>query len=301
MRSLAYLLLAITAFSWAGNAIAGRVAAGAVSPMTLTTLRWSVAVLAVLPFAWPYLKRDAPLLRASWKPIVALGACGFTLFNVLLYSSLEIATAINIVLIQAGLPAIIFGLNFLVFHRTVVPLQIVGFALSLAGVALVMLGGGDALGGIGLGELLGLLAVIVYASYTVGLSAKPHVHWLSLLAAMAAAALVVSLPFTAWEALSGNANWPDGPRGWGVVVYAGLFPALIAQACFIRAIDMIGSNRAGMVVNVVPVLGTTMAVLFLGEAFRWHHGAALVLTMGGIALAEWAASRASEGEAVPAE
>ena len=295
MRSLAYLLLLITALSWAGNSIAGRFAAGSVSPEVLTMLRWTIAIVVMLPFAWPYLRNDREVLVAHWKRLAVLGACGFTIFNVLLYSSLERTTAINVVLVQAALPALVFAINYAVNGRQTVPLQIVGFAMSLAGVGLVVLGSGEGVGSIGMGELLALAAVVLYAGYTVALDDRPQAHWLGQLFVMGCAAWIVSLPFLAWDVLSGSANWPDDMQGLSVTLYAGLFPALIAQACFIRGISMIGANRAGLMVNLVPILGTLLAVVLLGEAFRWYHAAALALAMGGIALAEWAVARKERG------
>ena len=300
MRSLAYLLLLVTALSWSGNSIAGRFAAGSVSPEVLTTLRWTIAVAVMLPFAWRHLRNDWSVLRANWKRLAVLGACGFTIFNVLLYSSLERTTAINVVLVQAALPALVFAFNYLVNGRQTVPLQIVGFTLSLAGVGLVVLGSGEGVASVGMGELLALAAVVLYAGYTVALDDRPQAHWLGQLFVMGCAAWVVSLPFLAWDVLSGSANWPDDRAGIVVTIYAGVFPALIAQACFIRGIALIGANRAGLMVNLVPILGTLLAVVLLGEAFRWYHAAALILAMGGIALAEWAvARRETEGAAVP--
>ena len=302
MRLLAYTLLLVTALSWAGNSIAGRFAAGSVSPEVLTTLRWTLAVLVMLPFAWGHLRNDGAILRESWKRLAILGACGFTIFNVLLYSALERTTAINVVLVQAALPAVVFAMNYLVNGRQTVPLQIVGFALSLIGVGLVVLGSGGGSAAIGMGELLALAAVILYSGYTVGLDDRPHAHWLGQLFVMACSAWLVSMPFLLWDVLSGSANWPDDLGGIGATIYAGLFPALIAQACFIKGVSMIGANRAGLMVNLVPVLGTLLAVVLLGEAFRWYHGAALVLAMGGIALAEWAVARREAGPApAPAE
>ena len=300
MRFFAYLLLLITALSWAGNSVAGRFAAGSVSPEILTTLRWTLAIAVMAPFAWRYVRADWPVLRANWRRLTILGACGFTVFNVLLYSSLEHTTAINVVLVQASLPALVFAINYAVNGRQTVPLQVVGFVLSLVGVSLVVLGGGEGLSAVGLGEMLALAAVVLYAGYTVGLDDRPDAHWLGQLFVMSCAAWVVSLPFLAWNVLSGTANWPDDPQGIAVTIYAGIFPALVAQACFIKGISIIGANRAGLMVNLVPVLGTLLAVVLLGEAFRWYHGAALALAMGGIALAEWAVSRREAGTEAPA-
>ena len=287
-RALAhpYALLAITCVSWAGNSIAGRMAAGGVSPMVLTSLRWLGAVALLLALAGPHLRRDWPLLRANWVRLALLGAVGFALFNAFLYSALARTTAMNVVLIQAAIPAVVFGFSFALFGQRVAWLQIVGFLVSLAGVALVVAGSGGGAVAVGAGEWLILGGVVVYALYTACLRLKPDVHWLSALSAMGFAALVVSLPFLAWEVGTGEANWPSSGREWAVVAYAAVFPALVAQACYMRAVDRIGANRAGMFVNLLPATGAVLAALVLGEAFGWREALALGLGLGGIALAE---------------
>ena len=291
MPNRPYLLLVLTTLSWAGNAIAGKLAAGSISPMLLTSLRWAMAVSIALPFAWRFLRADRHAIARHWPGLAALGATGFALFNVLLYSALAETTAMNVVLIQGGMPAVIFLVGFLAFRNTVLPLQIAGFLLTLIGVLLVVAGSAGTLGSVNRGDLLMLFGVVLYSVYTTALARKPDIHWLSAITVMGTAAFVASLPFAAFEITRGVANWPDDAGAWAIVGYTAVFPSLVAQVCYIRANELIGANRAGMFVNLVPVAGALMAVVVLGEAFRMTHAAALLLTLGGIALAEWAAQR----------
>src|SRR3984893_13039901 len=90
-----YLLLSITALCWAGNAIVGRLAAGHIAPVTLSFLRWSLAFLLVLPFAWNHLARDWPLIRARLGMMVLLSVTGIGGFNTLQYWALEHTQALN--------------------------------------------------------------------------------------------------------------------------------------------------------------------------------------------------------------
>src|SRR3954454_20553762 len=84
-----YLLLSLTALFWAGNAIVGRFAAGHISPVTLSVLRWSGAFLIVLPFAWRHLLRDWPTIRTRLGLMVLLSVTGIGAFNTLQYWALE--------------------------------------------------------------------------------------------------------------------------------------------------------------------------------------------------------------------
>ena len=84
-----YLLLSITALCWAGNAIVGRLAAGHIPPVTLSFLRWSLAFLIILPFAWKPLKRDWGAIRARLGTMIVLSITGIGAFNTLQYWALE--------------------------------------------------------------------------------------------------------------------------------------------------------------------------------------------------------------------
>lgn len=280
-----YLLLFAACLMWAGNSITGRLAAGGVSPMVLTSMRWGLALVVVLVLARPHLAREREVLVAHWRILAALGVTGFALFNALLYGALNYTGAMNVVLIQAGLPAVVFVLSYLMFGTRVRAMQLVGFLVTLVGVSLVVAGSGEGLG-VGLGEGLVLLGVLAYAGYTAALRLRPDVHWLSALAVMGTAAWLATLPLLAWEGWRGDWNWPSSAGEWALVGYAAVFPAILAQAAYMRGVDAIGANRAGMFVNLLPVTGVALAWLILGEAFGWREGAALALGVGGIWLAE---------------
>jgi len=291
----AYLLLLVTTLSWGGNAVAGKLAVGHISPMLLTSARWTFALAILVAIGWRQLRDDLPALaRSSWR-LLWLGALGFTGFNVALYSALNYTTAINTSIEQAGMPMLIFAINFLAFRLRVRTGQVIGFLLSLAGVALTASHGDPARLldlDVNFGDALMLVAVIVYSLYTVGLRFKPDVQWQSLMIALTAAAALTSLPFVVWEIASGAAVSPDA-RGWGIVAYTVLFPSIIAQAFYVSAVAMIGANRAGLFINLVPIFGTLMSIVILREAFHLYHAVALVMVLGGIWLAEASGRKAA--------
>ncbi len=288
MQRTAYLFLCLTALLWGGNAVAGKFAVGHVSPMLLTTLRWMFATAILAAFTLPRLKADWQAVRPRLVYLFLLGTVGFTAFNVAFYSAVNFTTAINVSIEQAGVPMLIFLGNFALFRMRVSWAQIAGFLMSVVGVALTAshgeIGKLAALD-VNLGDALMLLAIVLYAGYTIALRFKPQIHWQSLMMVLSASALVTSLPFALWEAGTGRAVLPDTP-GWMVAVYTGVFPSVLAQAFYIRGVELIGANRAGLFVNLVPVFGTTLSILIIGEAFHAYHAVAMVLVLGGIALAE---------------
>jgi len=107
-----YLLLTLTTLAWAGNAVASRLAAGHISPMALTALRWVGVVALLAPFMTRPIRAAAPVLRPIWRRILVMGGLGFTAFNALMYAAAYHTTAVNIAIFQGAVPVfvLIFGL-----------------------------------------------------------------------------------------------------------------------------------------------------------------------------------------------
>lgn len=283
-----YLLLSLTAALWAGNAIAGKFAVGHISPFTLTCMRWLVASLVLLPFAYPHIRRDWKRVRENLFFLFTLGAVGFALFNNLFYLALNHTTVINVAIEQASMPLIVFALNFVLFSIAVSWLQIAGFALTMIGVVMTVTGGdvsGIAAWNINIGDVYMMVAVLLYGMYSVALVRKPPLHWLSFIMVLSCSALLASIPFAAWEFLAGHAVPPD-TTGLAVVVYTAIFPSIIAQLSWVRGLEIIGSNRGGIFINLVPIFASVLAVLLLGEAFLFHHLAAMCLVLSGVWLSQ---------------
>ncbi len=256
--------------------------------MALVSLRWCVVLLALAGFARVPLKKDWPVLRPRLPGIIAMGAFGFTLFNALFYVAAHHTTAVNLGIIQAVMPVFIFLLAFARFRVLVTPLQIVGVLAAIAGVLLVASQGQWQRlinTQFNTGDLLMIGASLLYAGYTVALRSRPAVSPLAFFAVLAAAAFATSLPLVLFEWLTGELLWPT-PRGWLLIAVIGLFPSLLGQLLYIRGVAIIGPGRAGLFVNLVPVLAAGFAVLFLDEQFHWYHGAALALVFAGIWLSE---------------
>lgn len=283
-----YLVLAATTLIWAGNAIASRLAVGHISPMMLTTLRWAGTVVLMLAIATPAFRREWPAIRAHWKWLATLGLLGFACFNALFYLSALYTTAVNIGIIQGAIPVMVMAGAYLLYRTPVTPLQAVGIVVTLAGVALLAARGDlQVLMGLAFnfGDLLMLIACLGYAAYTVALRNRPAISPRPFFLALSLVALVGTLPLAAIEAAHGTAQWPD-LRGWIIIVYVAVLPGFVAQVFFMRGVELIGPGRAGVWVNLVPVWTAILGPLILDEIFAWYHLAALVLVLGGIAIAE---------------
>ncbi|MER9015302.1 DMT family transporter [Mesorhizobium sp. M0898] len=289
MHRAAYLFLLFTTLLWGGNSVAGKLAVGHISPMTLVFLRWLLAVLILLPIGWGTLRQDWPVVRRHWLLLGGLGACGFAFFNAIFYTALNYTTAINVSIEQAAIPIVIIIANFVLFRLRVNRVQIAGVVLTIIGVA-VTASHGDLRQllklDLNFGDAIMLVAVLCYSFYSVGLRLKPVIRWQSLMLALSVAALVTSLPFFLWEIAAGEVIVPDA-RGWAVAFYTAIGASVISQIFYIRGNELIGANRAGLFINLVPIFGTLLSVLIVGETFQLYQALALALVLGGISLAEY--------------
>lgn len=283
-----YVVLAGASLFWAGNVIASRIAVGEVSPMALTALRW-LGVMVLLPvIARGALRRDWPVLRRRLPYVALMGTLGFTAFNAFYYVAAHYTAAVNIGIIQGGIPGLVFVLAFLWRGTPARPAQVVGMVATLVGVAVLAAKGDLAtLAGLdfNVGDVLMVGACVVYAVYTVLLPDRPAVAGLSFFAGLSVAAFVTSLPLLGAEIALGAFHAPTA-IGWATVAYCAVFPSVLSQIFFVRGVELIGPGRAGVFVNLIPVFASVLAVVVLGEAFHAYHAAALALVLGGILFAE---------------
>ena len=282
------LLLALTAIFWSGNSVAGRLAVGQVSPLLLVFLRW-VLVLAVM---WPLYGRQVrehwPQIRPQLLRIVLMAMLGLTGFNALYYVAAHTTTAVNIGILQGSVPVIVLVAAFLTHGTRATLVQIAGVLVTALGVIVV------ATQGMPLeilhidlnrGDLIILIACVLYALYTVALRDRPRMSGAAFFTLLALISAITSVPLVLAEAYVSGLSLPTW-QGWLVILYVAIFPSCLAQILFLRGVDLIGPGRAGVFVNLVPVFAAAMAVVLIDEPFAAFHAVALVLVIGGIWLAQ---------------
>jgi drug/metabolite transporter (DMT)-like permease len=244
-----YLLLSLTSLFWAGNIVLGRYAAGHVPPIALSFIRWTGAFLIVIAFALPFLKRDWPAIRKHLPVMLILTLAGITVYNSLAYWGLEHTQAINALLITSAHPLLVAGWSFILYRERLTVWQVVGIALSLGGV-LIVLTRGD-------------LAALQAVRFNIG-----------------AGALMLS-PAYAAEIAIGRTFVLD-LKAILILAYITIFPSLLAYLFFNRGIELIGPNRAAPFYHLIPIFGSALAILFLGERFELFHAAGYVCVLAGI-------------------
>ncbi len=291
-----YLLLTLTPLFWAGNAVVGRAVAGHFPPVTLSILRWTTAFLLVLPFAWPHLVRDWPTIRGRLGIMIVLSLTGISLFNSLQYWGLEYTEALNALLMQSSGPLFVAIWSLLLLGVRLTWAQAIGIVVSLCGVLVILLRGDlGALTKIALnkGDLIYLGALAVFGFYSALSVKRPAIHNLSFLAfTFGFGALCLIPPFIL--ELTARPMVQFTPHNLAVLAYVAIFPSILSYLCFNRGVELIGANRAAPFFHLIPVFGSAMAIVFLGEKLQLFHLVGYALVLVGVVVAARRASAAPQ-------
>ncbi|MYM81450.1 EamA family transporter [Duganella sp. FT50W] len=282
-------LLTLPPLLWAGNAIVGRLVHDLLPPVLLNFLRWSIALLILLPLAGPVFRREAGLWP-HWKTYAMLGLLGIGMYNALQYLALQSSTPINVTLVASGLPVWMMLTGWLFFGVAVTRRQVAGAVLSIAGVLLV-LARGEWRHVLELrlvpGDLFMILATIAWSFYSWLLTratepAGIRANWASFLAAQVAFGVIWSGGFAAGEQALGAM-----PVQWSwmltlALLYVATCPAIIAFGCWGAGVRAAGPSVGAFFVNLTPLFTAVLSSAFLGEAPHGYHAAAFALIVGGI-------------------
>jgi drug/metabolite transporter (DMT)-like permease len=259
-----------------------------VPPVGLSFWRWTLALLMLLPFAWPRLKRDLPEIRRHWKSLAILAFLGMAAFHTALYLSVNYTTATNAALLVAICPLLVPVLSWALYREAITGRILLATLISLLGVAVVVLRGD--LGQLrtlsfNKGDLIMLVAVFTWSMYTVLVKRRPaSLHPLSLLVATMLMATIMLAPAYFWESAMVR-TMPVTPSALFAVAYVVIFASLLAFLCFNRGIEVLGPNRGGLFLHLIPVFAALLALVFLGERLQAFHAVGIAAIAAGIALA----------------
>ena len=289
LATITYLLLA-TAL-WAGNAIAGRVLVGSISPITLSAVRWGLAALLLLPLGWRVFMPGSALWQNK-KRFLLLGLFGVGSYNVLLYLALQTSTAINVTLIGASMPIWMLFIGAVFYQVKPSILQMIGAVVSLLGVGIVLTRGDLAAllsMEMVIGDLLIMLATILWAFYSwmlsrPGSSSERQWPWAEFLMAQVTVGLLWTGFFDGFEIAAGHAyidlNWWTA----SLILFVAIGPSLIAYRCWGLGVNGAGPTVAAFFANFIPLFTALLSAAMLGEPPQLFHGLAFALIVAGIAI-----------------
>jgi len=288
----AYLLIA-TAL-WAGNAIVGRLLVGSVSPITLSTVRWGLAALLLLPFGWRVFKPESALWQNK-RRFLLLSLFGVGSYHALLYLALQTSTAINVTLIGASLPIWTLFIGAVFYQTKPNLLQLIGAIVSLFGVAIVLTRGELATllsMQVVIGDLLVMLATILWAFYSwmlsrPGTSTERHWPWADFLMAQVFLGVLWTGLFDSIEIASGHAYLDLNLWTSSLILFVAIGPSLIAYRCWGLGVNRAGPTIAAFFANFIPLFTAILSAAMLGEPPQVFHGVAFALIVVGI----WISSR----------
>lgn len=280
-------MLAGSALFWSGNFVIGRAFASDIAPITISYLRWCCALLVIFPFIIRPVFNEWPVIREHIPFLVFMSAIGVAGFNTFAYLGLHSTTATNALLINSFIPILIILLSRIMPGTPVSLPGLLGILISTCGVMLLVSRGQLAnliALQINRGDLWILLAALVWAVYSIGLRWRPA--GLSSMAFLGFTMImgVIILSPVYWF------NWLDEPpfvtstANMIAIAYVALFASIGAFIFWNQGVRVVGAGTAGQFIHLMPVFGTIMAVVFLGEQLYWYHVAGAIAIGSGIVL-----------------
>ena len=294
------LLMTLPPLLWAGNAVVGRLLVGHVPPLMLNLMRWALAALILAPLGWRAL-RDWRAIAQAWPYLLATGCLGVGAYNALQYLALTTSTPLNVTLIAASTPVWMLAVGALGFEQRPTRHQLVGAALSLAGVMLVVSRGTWAtLAQVQwvAGDGYILLAALCWAIYTWLLARPPAAlrppspatlqawGWAGLLLVQMLFGLLAAGAAAGVEAALTVSTTIDWRNAWllAALLFVALGPSILAYRCWGLGVALGGPTLAAFFANLTPLFAALLSALLLGEAPHAYHAAAFALIVAGIAV-----------------
>jgi drug/metabolite transporter (DMT)-like permease len=285
----AYLLLALASLCWSGNHLMGRAIAGHVPPLTITTLRWLLAAAVLFPFIRGQLARDWPVIRRYLGVLIYLAMIGGAVFGALQFVGLQLTTALNVSVMNSLGPVFIAAAGAAMFGDRLTRGQFVGIVVSLLGVLAIIAKldpGVLTHFAFNVGDILVLINMVLWAVYSASLRWRPPIHPVSFMFMFCLISGVAMLPAFAWEYSTGFTLQPTALT-FSAIAFVTIFSTIVAFACWTRGIELIGPNRAGVFLHLIPIFSALLTGVLLGEPLMGYHVVGFALILLGV----WCAAR----------
>ena len=287
-NNLAYLLLILTTIFWSGNFIVGKAASMvSIPPFSLNFYRWFFAGLILMPFTIKEIINKKVYIFKNIGFFIILGITSITIFNSIVYYSLYYTQVISGVLMISTIPVwIIFISSILKIEKTNI-FQIIGVALSLTGVIFIITKADLELIknlDFNKGDLTMVIAMFSWALYSALLKKKKYeISQITLLEVVIISGLIFLITIYLIEMSMGYTINLEKPF-YLTLGYVVFFPGLASFFFWIKGISIIGANRAGAFLHLMPIFGAIMAILIFNEKFMFYHFLGAIFIVAGITL-----------------
>ena len=280
-NNLAYILLVLTTLFWSGNFIVGKAASTYdIPPFSLNFYRWLFAGLILLPFTFKEIFNNIGFF-------IILGITSITIFNSTVYYSLYYMQVISGVLMISTIPVWIMFISSILGIEKTNKFQIFGVILSLLGVLFIITKSDmNIIKNLAFnrGDLIMAIGMFAWALYSALLKKKSYeISQITLLEVVIITGLIFLIPIYILEMKFGNQIVLGKPFIL-TLSYVVLFPGLASFFFWIKGIAIIGANRAGVFLHLMPVFGSIMAIILFDEKFMFYHLLGAIFIIGGITL-----------------
>ena len=287
-NNLAYLLLILASLFWSGNFIVGKAASTfEIPPFSLNFYRWLFAWLILLPFTYKELINKKNYILNNKVFFIILGTTSITIFNSIVYYSLNFTQVISGVLMISTIPVMIMFISSLLNIEKTNIFQIIGVVLSLTGVVFIITKADLELIknlDFNKGDLTMVIAMLSWATYSALLKKKKYeISQITLLQVVITFGFIFLIPIYFIEMNMGYLIKLEKPF-YLTLAYVVIFPGLASFFFWIKGIAIIGANRAGVFLHLMPIFGAIMAMLIFDEKFMFYHFLGAIFIIAGIIL-----------------
>lgn len=291
MKIKIYILLALCVLFWSSNFILGRYLHEEFEPITLAFYRWLGVFIAVLPFFILDFKKIFEVFKNNFIFTLLLAFFSIVCFNTLLYFGLEETTATNALLINSIFPMLVLFLSFIILKSKITQNQILGIVLSTLGVVFIVLKGDFLqIGNFELnhGDLYIISATLTWALYSVLLKYKKlSLTPTQFFAFMVVLGFIMMLPLYLYFTPSITNDLTLVYKHSEIILFMVIFPSILSFLFWNRGILEIGAEKTGQFTHLMPIFGTILAFLFLGETIMSYHFFGMVFIFLGIYLSQF--------------
>ena len=282
--NFAYIFLFLSVLFWSGNFIVGKFASYYhIPPFSLNFYRWFFAWIILAPFTLPEIIEKKNYIKDNYKLFIVLGITTVTILNSIVYYSLNFTQVISGVLMISTIPVMIMFISSILKIEKTNIFQILGVIFSFIGVILIITKADlELLKNLDFnkGDLTMVMAMFSWAIYSALLKKKKHeLSQLTLLQVIISFGLIFLIPVYIIEFKMGyliklNTSFIL------VLAYVVLFPGLASFIFWIKGISLIGPNRSGVFLHLMPILSAIMAMIIFDEKYMFYHflGAIFILT-----------------------
>ncbi len=283
-----YVLLVLCVLFWSANFVIGRAVSGIIEPIELAFFRWSGVFFVTLPFFIYHFRKIFDAIKTHFWVMIALSFLGISGFNTLLYIGLQDTTATNALLINSSIPILILFLSTLILKKAISAKQTIGIILSTLGVVFLVLKGDVQnifLLNFNQGDFWVITSSLCWASYSVLVKFRPStLSSFEFFIAIVFMGVLMLLPFYMYQNYTWERELGILSTYYGFVAYIVFFTSILSYYLWHKGIAQIGADKTGQFTHLMPLFGSFLAYIFLGERLEFYHLGGVVLIGFGIYL-----------------